>query len=166
MALKLRYYGQNDGQAAPDVALTGNPGTDQVTLTQAGYIGGRIMARKTSATAGRGAVVVPCDVATMSPVGFLLNGSGEFAGSIGPSGSGKTPIVRAMPQFEVSAESFVAAPTTPYTVGAKLYCAEGANAGLFTADKSATVGADTTVVGICTKVPTATDPWLGVDARI
>ena len=45
MGLKLVYYGQNDSvNATPDVLLTGDPGTDQTTLINAGYLSGRIMA--------------------------------------------------------------------------------------------------------------------------
>ena len=45
MSLKLTYYGQNDSvNVTPAVALTGDPGTDQQTLTSAGYLGGVIVA--------------------------------------------------------------------------------------------------------------------------
>jgi len=166
MSLIQMYYGQPDGSTVPDVTLTGNPGTDQITLTAAGYLGGRIMALKTSATAGRGTVIVPCDAATLIPFGFLINGPGEFAGSIGPSGSGKAPVVRALPQFKVDSQAFVASPTAPYTVGQPLYCGTGANAGLLTADKPTagqiTAGAYALPVGTCTLVPTAQTPLLGV----
>jgi hypothetical protein len=46
MSLKLIYFGQNDGSTVPDVVLTGDPGTDQETLKDAGFLGGRIMALK------------------------------------------------------------------------------------------------------------------------
>ena len=65
MGLKLVYYGQNDSfNATPDVVLTGDPGTDQTTLINAGYLGGRIMAiagNPQNAT-GVETVIVPCDV--------------------------------------------------------------------------------------------------------
>ena len=45
MSLKLTYYGQNDSvNCTPAVFLTGDPGTDQQTLTSAGYLGGVIVA--------------------------------------------------------------------------------------------------------------------------
>jgi hypothetical protein len=144
----------------PDVTLTGNPGTDQITLTSAGYLGGRIMALKNSSTAGRGTVIVPCDAATMTPYGTLINGPGEFAGSIGPSGSGKAPVVRALPLFKVDAQAYVASPTAAYTVGKPLYCGTGASAGLWTADVPGS-GYEA-AIGTCTQVPTALNPWLGV----
>lgn len=164
MSLKSKYYGQQDGTTVPDVTLTGDPGTDQLTLTNAGYLGGRVMASKTSATAGRGPVIVPCDAATMIPVGFLLNGPGEFAGSIGPSGSGKAPITRALGQFFVDSQAYVANPTAAYTVGKYLYCGTGANAGLITADVPAS--GNTEPIAICTQVPTASNPWLGVESLL
>jgi hypothetical protein len=156
--MKQVYYGQPDGSTVPDVLLTGNPGTDQITLTAAGYLGGKVMALKLSATAGRGTVIVPCDVATLVPFGFLINGPGEFAGSIGPSGSGKAPTLRALPQFQVDTQAYVAVPVAPYVVGGLLYCGTGATAGFITADKAAGAVA----IGICTQVPTAQVPWLGV----
>ena len=160
--LRQQYYGQPDGSTVPDVTLTGNPGTDQITLTAAGYLGGRVMAVKTSATAGRGSVIVPCDAATQVPFGYLLNGPGEFAGSIGPSGSGKAPVLRGLAQFQVDAQAYVANPTASYAVGAPLYCGTGANKGLITADQPSGTGAFTNAIGTCTQVPTALNPWLGV----
>lgn len=158
MSMKQMYYGQPDGSTVPDVALTGNPGTDQITLTSAGYLGGKVMSLKNSATAGRGTVIVPCDGNAMVPFGFLINGPGEFAGSIGPSGSGKAPIVRAFPQFQVDSQAYVGSPTAPYTVGSLLYAGTGGSVGLITADKAT----NATPIGICTQVPTAQVPWLGV----
>jgi hypothetical protein len=44
MSLKLTYHGTNDSvNATPAVLLTGDPGTDQQTLTAAGYLGGVIV---------------------------------------------------------------------------------------------------------------------------
>src|ERR1700677_2846859 len=102
MALKLIYYGQNDGSTTPNVTLTGDPGTDQPVLTAAGYLGGVIMALGTSSTITYGAnsvVIVPCDASQAGtysglatgntgsvPYGTLINGPGEFSGAIGPSG--------------------------------------------------------------------------------
>ena len=57
--LKLVYYGQNDGHWGPDVTLTGDPGTDNVTLLNAGYLGGKVVSLVASATASRGVVAVP-----------------------------------------------------------------------------------------------------------
>jgi hypothetical protein len=53
MALKLTYYGQNDGTVVPDVVLTGDPGTDQADA----YRGRLPWAEKS----WRPAFPVPCD---------------------------------------------------------------------------------------------------------
>jgi hypothetical protein len=166
--LTSKYYGQQDGSTVPDVVLTGNPGTDQITLTNAGYLGGRVMALKLSATAGRGTVVVPCDTSVVGqiPFGYLLNGPGEFAGSIGPSGSGKAPITRAFGQFFVDSQAYNPTPTLAYAVGAYLYCGEGGTAGLITSDVPTGSGAHTAPIAVCTQVPSASVPYLGVASLI
>jgi len=160
--LKMVYYAQNDGSQGPDVTLTGDPGTDNTTLTSAGYLGGKIVALKVSAVAARGTVIVPCDTSTLVPYGFLMNGPGEFAGAIGPSGSGKISVVRAMPTFLVDSQAYLL--TDTFVIGSFLYCGSGANAGLFTAEVP-TAG-NKNPVGICTAIPSATFPWLGVAALI
>jgi len=160
MALKLIYYGQNDGSTVPDVTLTGDPGTDQPVLTAAGYVGGKIVALKTSATAGRGVVIVPCDNDSQNPYATLLNGPGEFAGAIGPSGSKKAPVVRALWQGIVDNQAYDTAAT--FVIGAYLYCGgtSHTNIGLYT--DSTHAGSGAVKVGICTHIPTATEAWLGV----
>src|ERR1700739_738978 len=151
MALKLIYYGQNDSQWSPDQVLTGDPGTDQQTLTAAGYLGGKIMALGTPVnnTAVLAAISpADADTAGVVPFGALINGPGEFAGAIGPSGSKKAPIVRALWQGNVNSEAYDASATFN-------------NRGLYTS--SARAGSVyTSPVGICTFVPTAASPWLGV----
>jgi len=164
--LKTTFYGQNDGLHGPDVALTGDPGVDNPTLLNAGFLGGRIVALKTSATASRGNVLILCDAATMTPLGHLLNGPGENSGAIGPSGSRKMAVVKAMPTFYVDTQAYVASPTLPYAVGKPLYCGSGANAGLLTSDVPTAGGSYVTPVGIITDIPTATNPWLGVSGKL
>lgn len=151
MALKLTYYGQNDSQWSPDAVLTGDPGTDQQTLTAAGYLGGIVVKLATPATNTTvEAVVIPTSGATTDvPFATLLNGPGEFAGAIGPSGSKKTPVVRAMWQGNVNSEAYDG---STFTIGTKLYAA--------TAGKYSVTGAGP--VGICTHVPSTSEPWLGV----
>jgi hypothetical protein len=162
MALKLTYYGQNDSQFSPDQVLTGDPGTDQQTLTAAGYLGGIICTLKAPSNNTAVAVALaPCDNDTQVPFGTLLNGPGEFAGAIGPSGSKKTPIVRALWQGTVNSEAYDGSAT--FTLGGYVYCghvATHANAGKYT--DSTRKGSLATVVGICTHVPTTSEPWLGV----
>lgn len=163
--LKLINYGQNDGNFGPDVALTGDPGTDNTTLLNAGYLGGKVVALKTSLTAGRGAVLILADstVVGVVPYGFLMNGPGEFAGAIGPSGSGKMSVVRALPEILVDSQAYVASPTKPYAVGQPVYFSHGANAGLVTADApTAGSGLFSAAIGTITSVPSATTPWLGI----
>lgn len=150
MALKLTYYGQNDTQWSPDAVLTGDPGTDQQTLTAAGYLGGVVVMLATSTNTASGVAIKPTSGATTDvPFATLLNGPGEFAGAIGPSGSKKAPTVRALWQGNVNAEAY---DTSTFTFGAKLYAATGG--------KYSTTGAGP--VGICTHTPTAAEPWLGV----
>jgi len=161
MSLRQKYYAQPDGSTVPDVALTGNPGTDQITLTNAGYLGGVIMTLYVSSTAGRGVVIGPCDASAGDiPFGFLLNGPGEFAGAIGPSGSGKAPVLRALAQFYVDTQAYDTADT--FTVGEYVYCGGGAQKGLFTSAAATGTTPYVEPVGICTQAPTAQDPWLGV----
>ncbi len=165
MSLKLTYYGQNDGSTVPDVALTGDPGTDQALLTAAGYLGGRIMALSGSPAHATNTetVIVPCDSYTMLPYATLLNGPGEFSGAIGPSGSRKAPVVRALWQGIVDSEAFDANHDSYYTVGAYLYCGTGALAGYYVSGADdTTLGYGANPVGICTHKPSVTEPWLGV----
>lgn len=165
MSMEFEYYGQNDGTTAPDVALSGDPAVDQPVLKAAGYYGGKIMSIKTSATAGRGVVVVPCNGASELPYGVLINGAGNYAESIGPSGSKKTPVVRAFAKIKLSNEGttnlvYETTPTIAYAVGLPLYAGDGTTAALGTWTTDKAVGALT--AGICTHIPTGAEPWLGV----
>ena len=188
MSLKLTYYGQNDSvNVTPAVALTGDPGTDQQTLTAAGYLGGTIvaLASTVSGYAGNagtsytiqnanepafGAIgnIVPCDrksanTAGNIPFATLLNGPGEFSGAIGPSGSKKAPVVRALWQGNVDSQAY-GGTITNFKVGQYLYCggSTAARAGKYVSLTDSEGGNDTIVVGICTHVPTSGEPWLGV----
>lgn len=166
MALKLTYYGQNDGTTTPYkdksgavVTLTGDPGTDQATLTAAGFLGG-ILVKLVALADGINPGISPAQPGDV-PFGTLLNGPGEFAGAIGPSGSKKAPVVRAMWQGNVNSEAYVATPTAAYAVGQYLYV--GTN-GMYTSDKPAT--GNQNPVGINTHVPSTDEPWLGVASLI
>ena len=187
MSLKLTYYGQNDSvNCTPAVFLTGDPGTDQQTLTSAGYLGGVIVAIIDSAATltaplafqssyepafGSIGNIVPC-ATTGTPYGSnggfvegsvpfatLLNGPGEFAGAIGPSGSRKAPVVRALWQGNVDYQGYDA--NGAFKIGQYVYCGDHANTniGLYTDVTHRSLGA---VIGICTHVPSASEPWLGV----
>lgn len=167
--LHVHYYGQNVGWTVPDVTLTGDPAVDQPALLAAGYIGGRIMALKTSNVAGRGTVIVPCDTevadspsgSALIPFGTLINGGGEYATSIGPSGSKKAPVVRAMWEGSVGSDAYNPADVDNFVVGRPLYCGTGATAGMWCASSSGS-GLSAEAIGICTKIPTTADPRLGV----
>ena len=161
MALKLTYYGQNDSQWSPDQLLTGDPGTDQQTLTAAGYLGGKIMTLKTPGVNTAVTVAIaPCDNDSAVPFGTLINGPGEFAGAIGPSGSKKAPIVRALWQGNVNSEAYDA--NASFTLGGYVYCGGTTHTNIGKYTDTTLKGSVATVVGICTHVPTASEPWLGV----
>ena len=115
--------------------------------------------------------IVPCDSAVTVPFATLLNGPGEFAGAIGPSGSKKAPVVRALWQGNVDFQGYDAtangAASTSNAVGQYLYCGTGATSGKYTTitntgTSTAANGAIKIPVGICTHVPTTSEPWLGV----
>jgi len=175
MALKLHYYGQNDSvNCTPNVALTGEPGVDIATLTAAGYLGGIIVGLVIPGAGvfpgepafGAIGAIKPCDTdasatdATVPsyPFGTLLNGPGEFAGAIGPSGSKKAPVVRAMWQGNINNEAYD--PLAVFLLGKPLYCGSGAQAGNYSANVLGPI------VGVCTHIPTAAEPWLGVASTI
>lgn len=168
MALKLQYYGQNDSQWSPDVVLTGDPGTDQQTLVAAGYLGGTIvrLAVPNNFTAVE-AAISPCDADTSAagvPFGTLINGPGEFAGAIGPSGSKKAPVVRALWQGNVNNEAYDTHNSFTFPIGGYVYCGgtTNANVGKYTNTTYKGTLSGNPAVGICTHVPTAAEPWLGV----
>jgi hypothetical protein len=181
MALKLFYYGQNIGNTVPNVVLTGNPALDQPTLSNAGYLGGKIMAitgvSAVGAAAGSGSipVIIPAvgDTGNNPPFGTLINDPGEFSGSIGPSGSGKAPVVRALWFGAVDSVAFDT--TDTYTLGGYVYLGGAAHTttGQYTGVGHA--GTAAIKVGICTSLPGAasfygpgsyqyggTNNWLGV----
>jgi len=189
MSLKLTYYGQNDSvNCTPAVFLTGDPGTDQQTLTSAGYLGGVIVAIIDSAATltaplafqpayepafGSIGNIVPCDtVAALYgaaegniPFATLLNGPGEFAGAIGPSGSRKAPVVRALWQGNVDFQGYDS--TATFALGQYVYCGQSTTyhaQGKYTSLAHAL--STSAAVGICTHVPSASEPWLGVASLI
>ena len=149
-------------------------------MTAAGYNSGAIVSILYNGATTPGVlnlIVHPLDgansltgAAPEVPYGFLLLGAGQFSSSITPSGSGKTPVVRAFPKFKVPAAQCKSGDT--FVVGGYLYVADATGTkgtaaigpfGTFTITKSGTANTVGTIpVGICTHVPTATEPWLGV----
>lgn len=186
--LKLDLYGQNDSQVAPAdqttqtnaLALTGDPGTDNTTLTNAGFLGGKIVAitgyTGDSATSSTtfAALISPCDASIgQKPYGTLINGPGDFSSSITPAGSGRTPIVRGMWKGAVDSQAYNTSST--YTLGKALYCggstadtAGNKGVGLYMPLVAGTGagGPNTDVVGICTHVPSTNEPWLGIASTL
>ena len=193
MSLKLTYYGQNDSvNCTPAVFLTGDPGTDQQTLTSAGYLGGVLvaiidstatlaapLAFQSSYEPAFGSIgnIVPCDNSGASsiygvdgaglgegsvPFATLLNGPGEFAGAIGPSGSRKAPVVRALWQGNVDYQGYDAGST--FSLGQYVYAggASTTTTGLYVSVGRQSTGHLAGAVGICTHVPNASEPWLGI----
>jgi hypothetical protein len=187
MSLKLTYYGQNDSvNCTPAVFLTGDPGTDQQTLTSAGYLGGVIVAIIDSsatltaplafqpsyepAMGSIGNIVPVADDSASTygageghvPFATLLNGPGEFAGAIGPSGSRKAPVVRALWQGNVDFQGYDSGST--FLLGTYVYAGGTSTStiGKYVATGRKATGNSGVAVGICTHVPSASEPWLGV----
>ncbi len=191
MSLKLTYLGQNDSvNCTPAVPLTGDPGTDQQTLAAGNYVGGIIVALTSTVASytGNGSAyaiqptnqpafgaignIVPCDRKSTNgntPFATLLNNGGEFAGAIGPSGSKKAPVVRAMWQGMVDNQVY-GGMITDFAVGAFVYCGYDTTSGKYVPSTGAYTtdisGGNEVLgavrVGICTHVPTSSEPWLGV----
>ena len=180
MYLELEYYGQNDGTCVPNCVLTGDPGVDNATLDAGGFKSGAIVSIVPSA-AGYAAgvtgsatnlVVGPLDGGLTAgstggvqyPYGFLILGAGQFSSSITPAGSGKTPVVRAYPKFKVPTSQCKLNDT--FLNGKYVYAATGADKGKFTVTAGAANSSGIIPVGICTHVPSTSEPWLGVAAII
>ena len=183
MSLKLTYLGQNDSvNCTPNVVLTGDPGTDQFTLDNAGFYGGKIVALVTPSPGvftnqpafGSIGAIALCNNDATVPFATLLNDSAnEFSGAIGASGSKRAPVVRAMWQGNVGNTSFTSGaavsiydPNASFTLGGYVYCggATHTNTGQYT--DVTLKGSLSTIVGICTHVPSASEPWLGVASLI
>jgi hypothetical protein len=152
MSLVLEYYGQNVGNTVPNVTLTGNPGVDQQTLTNAGYLGGKVMAIVGKDITGAPRIA-PCDAYTMQPFGLLANGPGEFSGAIGPSGSKKAPVFRAMLKGSVDSQAYTG---SGFVAGKPVFCGTGTNAGFI-------VSSDV-VAPVAVANPTPVAPVNGVSA--
>jgi len=188
MSLKLTYMGQNDSvNCTPNVVLTGDPGTDQFTLDNAGYYGGKIVALTTPSAGvytnqpafGAIGAIAPCDTDSQIPFATLLNDSAnEFSGAIGASGSKRAPVVRAMWQGNVGNTSFTSGATVSiydtnatFTLGGYVYCGHTTthnNVGQYTSAARAgnSGGSAPIAIGICTHVPSASEAWLGVASLI
>lgn len=115
-----------------------------------GVLGGTVAALKADASY----TVVPAD-GTLEPVGlFVNNAAGNPFDNAPAVASGKIAIAQAMASVEVDVYADV-----EFKVGEPLY--SDANGYL-----TNVAGANKTVIGIVTKVPTTADPFLGLEMRI
>jgi len=132
------------------MALVGNPNSQSVTI-------------KASNTES---VIIPRNSESFVPYAVLINGPGEFAGAIGPSGSKKAPVIRALFIGNVNSEAYDtgATSTNAFVVGNYVYCGGATNSltGLYTTAGRLLSTNKSGAVGICTHVPTTSEPWLGV----
>ena len=147
MSLKLTYYGQNDSvNCTPAVFLTGDPGTDQQTLTSAGYLGGVIVALIDSAATltaplafqssyepafGSIGNIVPCDTNGTLLTVQLREMSRSQLYSMAPANSLARLARLAPARHQLSAHSGRATltiramtQTVPSQLGQYLYCGE------------------------------------------
>ena len=103
-----------------------------------------------------------CD-GTTEPVGFFINDAAGNPFENTPAvASGKSPFTTSQGSYEVDIyETRDEADTSDltYAVNDRLYCSKN---GLLSNDNSTS----TVVVGVVAKVPTATDPFLGFNARV
>lgn len=124
--------------------------------------------------------IVPCDadatgnvygytVNGMVAYGCLMNGPGEFSGTIGPSGSRKNPLTRMMWMGLVNSEAYDTQPGVDWILGGFVFCGgnQHNNISLHTDFAHAGVpggvnGSMPIPVAYCTHVPTAAEPWLGL----
>jgi hypothetical protein len=123
------------------------------------------MAIKPASATTNGLIIVPADGAATAgalqiPYGVLLLGAGQFSSSITPSGSGRLPVVRAFAKFKVPSSACKANDT--FVVGSYLYAASSSDKGKWTITPGSAGTTGILPVGICTHVPTTSEPWLGV----
>lgn len=120
----------------------------------AGVLGGSVAALKS----GSSYVVEPADGANV-PIGLFVNNAAGNPFENSPAvASNKVAIAAKFASVEVDVYEDVV-----FAVGDKLYASAN---GVLTNVEPAGTGDDTTVIGICTKTPTATDPFLGLEMRI
>jgi hypothetical protein len=158
MALELQFYGHNVSMFGPDLALQGDPGVDIPALTSAGFVAGALVKLVASSNNPDGVAIALADGAADAGAifGAIITQPGEFASSISPSASNKISVAWGRWIGNLYGSGFDTAQT--YVFGSKLYCDHGASLGRYT-NVSTNNGS---VIGICTHVPTTTEPWLGI----
>ena len=144
MTLRILYVGIRN--SLPDV----DPAS--ITTLKAGMV----VAQNSSGN------IVPCDGATMEPLGLLINdAAGNAYESSSAVGSGKAPYVCGNGVYEVDADGYNAAEVGgAFVVGAKLFAGTGATEGLLTCTDPVGGAGVGTYVGVITKAPTTDDPFM------
>jgi len=146
MTLKILYVGHRN--SIQDV----NPNS----ITS--ILGGTVLAVNGSG------LLVPCDGNTQMPVGLAINpATGNPFESSSAIGSGKAPYVMGMGVVEIDADGYVASEVGSLTWGDKLYAGTSGNVGKLT---RSTPGGVAQVVGVVTRPPTTTEPFMQVALRI
>jgi len=160
MALKILIRTQLDSiPELTDVCFTKTTydGTNTTVPASApkGVLGGSIA----GLSSGNDYKVVPCTQA-LQPVGLFVNDAAGAAFENSPAvASNKLAIIKGMASVEVDVYETESLAGGGYAVGNKLYASDN---GLLTNNASTSA----VVIGICTKVPSAQSPALGVDMRI
>lgn len=150
---KSCFTKQNDPKALS--ALYPNAPAD-TTYVPSGVLGGSVAAIKVGDD--KNYVVYPADgTAATKAIGLFVNDALGCPFDNAPAvASNKIAIAQKLASVEV--DVYEGEPSD-YAIGDKLYAS--ANGYL-----TKTAGADDTVIGICTKVPTAADPLLGLELSI
>lgn len=145
MTLKILYVGHRN--SIQDV----NPNS----ITS--ILGGTVLAQNSSG------LLVPCDGASAQPLGLAINpATGNPFESSSAIGSGKAPYVMGMGVVEIDADGYVASEVGSLTWGDKLYAGTSGNVGKLTRTNPGSA----TVVGIVTRPPTTSEPFMRVALRV
>jgi len=147
MTLKILYVGhRNSLQDVKPSAI-------------ASILGGSVLAQDASG------LLELCDGDTQEPLGLAINpAAGNPFESSSAVGSGKAPYVMGMGVVEVDADGYDAAIVGVVTFGDPLYCGSvgsGTRGLLQTPAESVD-----TVVGICTRPPTVSNPFMELALRV
>lgn len=164
MALRIKYRGVNNTLASlENSAFTranfgnlpaGRTSTTITAETPDGQLGGMV-----AGVTGDYEVGI---FAAGTPVGLFINDAVGSAYENTPAvASGKSPYAHGFGSFEVNiyeTETEAGAPLADYAAGDKLYASDF---GLLTKEDTGT-----SVIGVVTKAPTESDPWLGLNLLV
>lgn len=164
MALRILYPGDRNSLSTlasgaftrQNYGATGMTSTRITADTPDGALGGMIATMS-------GNYEVDITDGTTEPVGFFVNDAAGSPFENTPAvASGKSPFMTSQGSYEVDiyeTRNEADSADLTYAVGELLYSSKN---GLITKDSSTS----TRIVGIVAKAPTATDPFLGFNARI